>query len=395
MIRCIAICFSMLFVFGQSFAQEEKNDFRDGLLFQPNVHFGKMVKNFPAFPEVDRAYFYELNVMRQTFGRKAWNKWYGYPEQGVSFIYGELGNKDVLGQSFSIMPYFAFHLLDHEKWDLEFKLGQGLTYFNNPYNAISNPDNLVVGSKFTSVFFAGLSIERKLTDHFGLKVGGSILHNSNGHITLPNVGVNVPLITVGVSIFPFGEPEIIDADAEVPENWENDAWKINVRLGWGIQEFGSFDRPTDGPIYPVYTASIYTSKIYSNISNLFLGMHFNYYVGHYDYIINQQLFQEKERARSFNAMVFVGHEHLLGHIGLDVQLGFNVYKPFQKALFESQFGELSTSQKLKVVNGNKIGLHYYLFKPRERKEWNCFASWMLKTNLTQADFVEFSLGYIF
>ena len=394
MMRWLAICILMLFT-GTGFAQDEKNDLLDGLLLQPNLHFGKMIENFPNFPEIDRAYYYELNIVRQTFGRKPWNKWYKYPEQGLSIIYGDLGNKDILGQSFAIMPNFTFHLMEHEKWDFEFKLGGGVSYFNNPYNAISNPDNLIVGSKFTSVFFAGLNMERKFSDHFGMKLGGSILHNSNGHITLPNVGVNIPMISVGVSVLPRGEPEIVDPDVEIPENWENDKWKLNARIGWGIQEFGSFDSPTDGPIYPVYTASVYASKIYSNISNLFLGMHFNQYVAHYDYIVNQQLYHEKEKIRAFNAMVFAGHEHLAGRFGLEVQVGFNVYKPFQKDLYESQFGELSTSQKLKVINGNKIGFHLYLFEPRERKDWNCFAAWMLKTNLTQADFVEFSLGWVF
>ncbi len=363
----------------------------NGLLINSAIYRGKIIKNFPEFPEVNTGYYYEVGVSKQTWGKRRWNKWWGYPEIGVSFLYGQLGNKEELGESYSLMSTMTIHFLDEKRFETGLHVELGGAYFNTRYHPTDNRTNLVIGTRFTAAVYAGLQAQYKL-DKWGIKLGAGQLHNSNGHTALPNLGANTPVLSVGLSYAPRGRAEIKEWE---PDTLTNNRWRTVVRLGLGYQEFGSFTAPTLGSNYPVYTGSLYWQKRYANRNALQAGIHVNYYTGFHDYIVSQQLFDDQEVLKSSNYMVFVGHEFLKGHMGLQLQIGLNVYKPFQREYLLQQQGSLGTFDKIKIYNGNKAGAHWYWFDPRKRTDWNIFAAFLIKSNFGQADFTEVSLGYVF
>jgi hypothetical protein len=112
--------------------------------------------------------------------------------------------------------------------------------------------------------------------------------------------------------------------------------------------------------------------------------------------------------------VFVTSELYLGHVGIEVDLGYNIYKPFYEVEWKLQqgfywdfynsdgtyetryvYGELNSKYQLKKSILTRLGLKYYLFNNNEHPKHNLFLGATLNANLGQADFTEFNFGYIY
>ena len=122
---------------------------------------------------------------------------------------------------------------------------------------------------------------------------------------------------------------------------------------------------------------------------------------------------EKPYLYSSKFGVFISGELLLGHIGLEATLGYNIYKPFYETdwkLNQGFFWEITNSEgtkELKYIYGKKedfqkgkeaistrLGLRYYLFTNEKAPKNNFYIGANINANLSQADFTEFSFGYV-
>ncbi|MBO4826627.1 MAG: acyloxyacyl hydrolase [Prevotella sp.] len=74
----------------------------------------------------------------------------------------------------------------------------GVTFGWNPYNADTNPDNRVIGSKVTAYIDADFYLNWRLSSHFDINAGVSFSHFSNGNTQLPNSGLNIAGLKVGI-----------------------------------------------------------------------------------------------------------------------------------------------------------------------------------------------------
>lgn len=74
---------------------------------------------------------------------------------------------------------------------LNYEWNLGLTFGWNPYNYISNKQNMVIGSKITAYIDADFYLNWRLNNKFDLNTGLSATHFSNGNTTIPNAGLNV------------------------------------------------------------------------------------------------------------------------------------------------------------------------------------------------------------
>ena len=126
-------------------------------------------------------------------------------------------------------------------------------------------------------------------------------------------------------------------------------------------------------------------------------------VGHY---------QENPFKYSTNFGAFITSELLLGHIGFEIEIGYNFYKPFYEVEWklnqgfywdfetpegtETEYilGELDSYYKLKKSISARLGLKYYLINNQKSPKSNLFVACHINANLGQADFTEISLGYV-
>lgn len=356
------------------------------------LHGGQIVKNYNSLPDANNTFISEFYFAKATDGNSAWHNHFLYPQIGVSLFLADFGNSKILGQGVSLMPSFIFKHGGISKFYGELKLGFGLGFFTKHYNVNDNPENLYIGSVTTMASFASYDITKSISSKIFFKAGISFFHFSNGHYQLPNIGMNIPCLNIGVKYLPHEMPvkfysnRITDFDNRLT---------YNIRLGFGMHEFGYAAQSAGGTKYPVYTAAIYCAKRITPINNLQAGIFVNYYTSFYDYIISNNVFESDHNLRSAVATIFIGHEFMAGHFGFVAEAGVNIYNPFRKEYAVLTNQKSTVENFLKRWSGNKFGVLYYPINPEKESKNKFHLGVYLKTNFDQADFVEFGFGYAF
>lgn len=77
-----------------------------------------------------------------------------------------------------------------KRLSLNYEWNLGLTFGWNPYDAETNPDNRVIGSKVTAYIDADFYLAYRLSPWMDVNVGASVSHYSNGNTSYPNGGLN-------------------------------------------------------------------------------------------------------------------------------------------------------------------------------------------------------------
>lgn len=360
--------------------------------FQPGMGVGSVLQNHPAFPEGNStALAGEFRFGTKLNGSKPWHKSYRYAEIGLSVSFGSIGNAKVLGNFFSVIPELAIPLKQRKIFSISSTLGMGAAYFDKPYDQVKNPENVVIGSHFTFCAIAGFNFAFKLRENISLCVRPVVYHSSNSHSNLPNVGMNLPVISLGLKYAPSYSDEVRKAD-EVQE-WDKKI-HVNTRIGLAYNEQGGSTGPTDGPKYPIYLASAFFSKKVSIANKIQTGIEGWYNTGVYDYITSQDFFNDDQKKKSMAIVWFFGHEFLMGHFSVVTQGGIYLYNPFYKEKIKRENVTLLI-EKMKTIFPARIGLQYYLFDETTRNGKNLFVGIYIKTNLGQADFLDMGIGYNF
>lgn len=373
-------------------SQPTEGRWRQSLVLEASGYGGKQIRIYPGYPDQGVTAYGELSAGYKLNGTRYWHHSWRYPQVFCSFLYGYLGNPRVLGCNYSLMPGIILESSDKRKFPVDVKLGTGLSWCSRPYDAIHNPDNIVIGSHLTNVTMVAVRYRKTLTPSLALMCGAGFVHFSNGHYTLPNVGLNTFTVSLGLQLYPYRRPEVVKASGEEPA--VDKRVKANIRLGYGMHAFGSATKPLGGPAYPVWVLNAYASKRVSRISNWQAGIFFTYYGSFYNYITDNDFYAEHRRIRASVLSLFVGHEFLLGRCGLIWQSGVNVYNPFQRKYFSMVYGT-SVSTKLKTYWCNKVGVQVYLLHPDRPGRFKPFVGAYIKSNLMTADFVETALGFSF
>ncbi len=374
-------------------AQSDTSAEKSRLLFESGVYTGKTLDIYPGFPETKQTIYYEINVAKQTNGKREWNGLYNYPQIGLSFIYGYLGNNDILGQNYAVVPNIVFSKRKNYNWGFETKIGFGFSYFNKPYDIKTNPENIVIGTHLTNISLISFDFKRDISPKLTLKAGVSFFHFSEGHVKVPNVGINTPALNFAVKYFPCTKP-FIDKGKISKAGKGN--LLFNVQLGLGTHAFfNGTSQPTNGPVYPVYLASFYLSKMQSRIDNIYGGFDVKYYTAFYDYIINNDFYDDNQHLKSMVAVGFLGHEFIIGRLGFVTQFGVYLYNPFRKDLQLEESGHLNVTNLVLLSSSNRFGLNYYLLNPEKHVNKNIFAGMFIKANFAHADYLEFDLGFRF
>jgi hypothetical protein len=248
---------------------------------------------------------------------------------------------------------------------LRLKIGTGLVFITNPYDADRNFQNTALSSRIMYGMRGELTHSYQLNKHWQIRSGITITHFSNGAVKVPNSGINIPALKLGVQYI----PHIPVLHTSVADSSGNKAYKnvqFNISGAFTLKEI---DLP-GGPKYPGGVLSAYVNRRLNRKSALNLG-----FDGFYNTALKQVIEIDPNvdslRTPDFKrvGMTF-GHELFISRVSMLVQLGMYIYKPYQKA-------DQSVYQR--------YGLKYYINR-------NLFAGVMLKTHFGTADFMEWTLG---
>ena len=202
-----------------------------GFLYAQHLELELFTSHLPMF---------EINLQQETYGKHKWERDFAYPVIGMSFIYTDLGKSPELGSAYSVFPFINFPLVRHKKFFFGFRFGLGVGYLTKRFDRLTNYKNLAIGSHLNASANLMLEARYKLAERMTLSMGVALQHYSNGSLKLPNYGINLPVVSMGMAyrlarenksigdrFIPPTEPysavlrHVIEFDAGASIGWKN------------------------------------------------------------------------------------------------------------------------------------------------------------------------------
>ena len=391
------------------FGQEQYSNF-----VTAEYTIGKTSITNTGFPDVGlhQAWFFNFGSFQNT-NENEWAHRLNQPKTGVSVAFARYGQDDILGYSVSVMPNIELGI---GRSDFGIHLAFVAAYFNKQFDLDENLYNEKIATRlnysYRAMLYYNLSPESKTNWRLGL----GYYHQSNGHTRFPNQGLNS--FTASISAALGVTPERQEGkfvDEKEFANTKN--FFVSARRGLGVNAFTEVQNDKR----PVQITSVSAGLIVNKTFKFGIGVFHKFYKHYYDYInLGEDLLPDYPQLADqpyINASAIgvsaIG-EFQLNHIGMEIELGFNISKPFFEidyiinsgySFTESYpgvgpvtfriLGEIDSFYYLKRLISTRMGLKYYMIGTEQNPTHNIYFGAHINANLGQADFSEVSLGYVY
>ncbi len=341
------------------------------------------------------------NTVMVGFGKvrtdsiKPWVPFYNFPHVGVDVAFSDYGHSQELGQSISLLPYLVFNGSHKLYSSSHYKFGLGFSYFNTRFDKDDNPNNWSISSPLNWTFMLQYYYSLRLTEKTLWNIGAGVMHSSNAHTKIPNFGLNTFLLSTSFQFYSKPVPKTITRNKSKTNSLKD--YYLSLHLGSGIHKLADARWPQDSETKQIYSLAVYGSKVYKNSFRLKAGVTYRFYNSYYDYIREKELdpYTQNPIASASNVFVSVGGEMLLGHVGVEGEIGVNLFKPFYDE-FNNQFenGNKGLGHTLKMYFSTRLGLKFYALNANVPHKYNFFAATHINANMGAADYWGFSTGII-
>ncbi|MCM4157184.1 acyloxyacyl hydrolase [Gramella sp. AN32] len=362
--------FLCLLIFNCFALQSQEDEIPKYYSFDANYFYGSILEHNHSIAHLITGHptgvIFSWN--QKTYGLKAWERRYNYPDFGYSFSYQNMQNK-YLGKNYGIYGHFNFYFL---KRYLMFRVGQGVAYASNPYDADENYINNAYGSRFLSTtYIMGNFNKQNIYKGLGIQAGVTILHYSNADLNSPNNSTNTFTFNVGLNY-------LLDYEAHpdyIPKNPKEKKYTEPIHYNFALRGGVNTAGVIGSPQLPFFTITAYADKVINKKSTLQAGTEV-FFSRSLEEFINY-------RAAAFPTLnlsgdedskrvgIFIGHKLTFNKISLINHLGYYIYYPY-------------TGYVDQVYN--RFGLERKLSE-------HLWASATVRSHGANAEAVEFSIGY--
>ena len=325
--------------------------------------WGSFVTHLPkaAYLRDSYSYFGELSVQQQTDGRYDWQRSNGLPQLGVALQYGNSGSKQYIGRMMGVFPFMNWKLYNSRDFTSGFRAGVGLGWVQKPYDVITNHKNILLGTHTNAYINFLWENDVRLFSNLHIGAGLSFTHLSNGSSTLPNLGLNIPAVSLGLR-YGLDRPTVI-AQVKGEVSIRPSRWVFFTTVGFKQAPWVGGKRYITNSLKAEWNRPLWRSGHYSAGAVLFYNPALVIDpAGILDHTQNGVI-------HKVQAGAFVGYEHLLGRLSIPLQLGVYVYNHNS---YPTIFQEL--------------GLRY-----RINQRWSTELA--MKAHMGRADFIHAGLGY--
>ncbi len=307
------------------------------------------------------ASFGEVYFQFQSKGNKEWQVNHKYPQWGLSFLYGNTGSKQYIGNMKTLYAFVNVPLSESGIYTGSFLFGAGPGWIDKPYNIYSNPKNTIIGTKLNAFIHLSWQNEFKIADRFFLNANLSFMHLSNGGTTLPNLGLNTPGFSAGIR-YAFSNT-VKEPNKIYPEFTKKMNYKIYLTAGIKQWPWVGSD------YYLINTLQAEAIKKFAPTHSYGGGIIFFYdrTLAHYSSEANA----EPPHRNKLQAGIYGSYEHFLGKLSFPIQAGAYIYNRYKSPVAFQQFG-------LRIQLSKHISTEI-----------------LLKTHTGKADFIHSGIGYIF
>ena len=359
--KLTAFLFVLLFIsqtWGQT--EQEKNPLSIGLRSQ----YGYIMNHSESMEYITGQHFaaFEVYFEKSTTGTKEWQREYNLPKWGVAFYHAQVN--EYFGSISTVHPYISFPIIKNKALDLDFRLGGGLGYVSKIFDAEDNFKNTAIGTHLNSTFSFMLDAQFNITDPLKLHTSIAFTHFSNSSFTLPNLGINIPTIGLGLT-YHFGDTKDLKTEKPPLFNRKEQPWTFLIRASMGINEtYAAVDKK-----FYAGSFSFLAQKQTSRKSKW--GTEVNVF---HNPALNKELRDLGKKTKGGIGITQIGfgpsHTLTIDKFGLYFQAGAYIHSKNKESgvLFQRVGGVYQFTDK---ISGHLL----------------------LKTHLTVAEYLEFGIGY--
>ena len=284
---------------------------------------------------------------------------YRRPYLGIGFYSSTFHNQNI-GKPNAVYFFITVPLTFERNKRLSFSYSGafGLSFNFTPYDSISNPANLFIGSEQNCYFHFGMAAGYKISNKFALNLTAGIKHFSNGSFKKPNKGLNLIPFTVGVS-YKFNNNEIPQEQEPVPQYLSHNIWTFSAAAGSKHYDID------DNQNYLKMTYNLTYLRQISYQYRFGAGIDF-FFSAHPDV-------RDTENNDAFSTALTGAFEWVINK-NLSVPIGFGVY------LKRNEANEEITPYY------ERVGMKYRFNK-------NIFTAVTIKAHKGKADYFEWTVGY--
>jgi hypothetical protein len=262
----------------------------------------------------------ELRYSRLHADESSWNQCQcffrsGYFVNGYSFR-----NPVALGQSIGAGLFFEPILVHTPRWGLSIRALAGLAYVSRSYDAVKNPGNVAFGTPINGLTGIGLYARYTVAPNWRLMAGFDYKHISNAGIRLPNQGLNIPTLAIGIQHY-TGSVMLSD-----PRAWRvsrmDKRWMFRVLALGSVKVMEAIDRsPEKG--YPIFGLNLIAGYHLTRTHVLSGGVELLD-----DHFFKEQIHHWTGRYQPYRqGTLLAGYEFWQGHFSFTAHMGWNAVRP--------------------------------------------------------------------
>lgn len=302
----------------------------------------------------------EISFVLRTNGKKEWHKTYKYPDIGLTFFGGTVGNNKILGQYFGAYSSISFPFIARDKFRLNGKMGAGLGVGTKQYDPIKNPKNVAMSAPLNALICFGLDGRYYFKKNW-ISLGIDLTHFSNAAFKVPNLGINLPYGSIA-----FGRK--VNEGTQLEGTIEKTIPRRKVLFGITGVISAKEVFPTGGKKYPVFGLSVHARTFLKPKVGWELSI---------DAFSKQAIFGyrpqiEKTQLGIVQLGVFAGYLLPLDRFHFVLGMGYYVRDKYHP----------------EDMVYHRIGFRYYCKN-------GLILNSVLKSHWARADYAEFGIGYCF
>jgi hypothetical protein len=329
---------------------------------EAKVHSGYLAVHRPTIAHLpkDPVFAGELTYFLDLKEGETWAKAYATPRIGITTFYTSTGNLDILGSLFGGFAFGDLPFYRTDKHSFSARVGSGLAIASKVFDPISNPKNNAISAHVNVIVQMSLNYRfYSRNNEFGIGMG--LNHFSNGANKLPNLGLNYPTLTLS-----YGNKRGIFRQKERSKyagSWKA-PWDFGINFILSAKDISI----SKGKKYPIYALNVFARKVFSSKCGVEFGLDGIYKTALLEYLPEF----EKKPIDIFQGGFFTGYVLTFDRFSTVLGMGF-YFK--DRYLPEDHIY-------------HRIGMRYK-FKN------NLLVGVTLKSNWGKADYVEWSVGYVF
>jgi len=336
----------------------------EGVSISGRVHYGFLLAHHPRIEHlVKHTFGFEISLSRKTDGKEEWEQYYRYPSCGITYVFLDFNQAEIIGNAHALMPFISLPLCEGSLFHLTLRLAGGAGYLTKKFDRVENYKNDVIGSHLNAAVQVNVELQCQLTSQCSFQLNTGLTHFSNGSFRTPNLGINNPSVSGGFSCQLSESP-----DKKVSQHLPSDKkWQADILYAFGIKEL----YPPTGKKYCAHTLSLAGIKPLGHKSRLAFGADLFYDLGLIQNFRTEGIVVSNA-GKIIRGGLYAGHELVLNKLCILVQAGTYII---------DSYGEDGRFY-------HRIGFKYLAGK-------HLFLNLTLKTHYAKADYAEWGLGWKF